>query len=109
MIYEHLNENLHDYKKIATYINHDQKNLLTIIRSKVELQQYDNIIDDIENLNNSINDILTISTNKTTTEKPIVDLAIITAQICDDYRKVYPQIEFIFDELLNYEIRGEES
>lgn len=88
-----IQRNTTDTSRLNSYILHDQKNMLTLMKSKLENNQP--IDKEIKQFNDSIEDILTLTTSKHETLEE-VDIAEIAAYVCDLYNE-YP-VEFDFDE-----------
>lgn len=89
---------LNDYKRLNAYLTHEQKNSLAILRTNLELSEnrdYLNIIDDIAD---SIDDILTLSENNDDQSLVPVDVLLLCAKVHDHYSKLSKTISFDFDE-----------
>lgn len=91
-------QHLDDYKKLNLYLSHEQKNAIAILRTNLEIDDNKEYIKFIDNIANSIDDILTLSDLKSDNEMTEVDVSLICASVCDMYRKTYKNIEFDFDE-----------
>lgn len=90
----------HDIEKINSYINHELKNSLAILRLKrMDEDEFD---DYIQALSKSIDDISALTTNKIENKNPI-DLLLLVAQVVDHYN--YYPIDFNFTGD-NFTIRG---
>ncbi|WP_434793988.1 Adaptive-response sensory-kinase SasA [Terrisporobacter petrolearius] len=89
---------LEDYKKLNSYLSHEQKNAIAILRTNLEIDDNKEYIKFIDNIANSIDDILTLSDLKSDDEMKEVDVSLVCASVCDMYRKTYNNIEFDFDE-----------
>lgn len=86
-----------DFMKLTSYITHEQKNALSKLRVKAEISG-ETVITEIDEMRDSLDDILTLSaTHRMDHEEP-VDLALLCAKICDDYKKIYNKVYFTFDE-----------
>ncbi|MEI5991049.1 sensor histidine kinase [Enterococcus crotali] len=92
--------NLNDYKRLSSYLTHEQKNAIAILRANLELQQNDTgNLHILDRLTDSIDDILTLSNSTEETMSESVDVSMICAEVCDTYRKSYPMLTFSFDEI----------
>ena len=97
-----------DQQRLHSFIAHEQKNLIMLIKARLNEASDPLLVRDIEKLAKSVDDILTISSHRDASRE-IVDLAMIAAQECDAYQSVYPDLTFQFDEDSNYEILGKEQ
>lgn len=97
-----------DQEKLHSYIAHEQKNLIMLMKSRVATTDVSKLEGDIDKLSKSVDDILTISTHHIQ-EREVVDVALTCAQICDMYRNIYPSLTFAFDEEKEYTIMGREQ
>ena len=107
-IKEKFKQNLDDYKKLNSYLSHEQKNAIAILRTNLEIDNNQEYIKLIDNIADSIDDVLTLSDLKTDDEMTGVDVSLICASICDIYQKNYKNIEFDFDEENNTTILAKE-
>lgn len=101
-------QNLEDYKKLNSYLSHEQKNAIAILRTNLEIDGNKEYIKLLDNIADSIDDILTLSDLKSDEEMVKVDVSLICASICDMYKKTYKNIEFDFDEESNTTILAKE-
>lgn len=102
-----LQKNANDYRRLHSYLAHEQKNALAIVRSKIELQNTIGILDDLDGISSSIDDLLTLSEDRYQVSMEETELAEITAKVVDEFSK-YQKIDFIFDEFADTTILGEE-
>ena len=86
-----------DQQRLHSFIAHEQKNLIMLIKSRLDESSDSLLIRDIGTLAQSVDDILTISAHRDASRE-MVDLALIAAEECDTYRGVYPNLTFCFDE-----------
>lgn len=100
--------NIEDYKRLNSYISHEQKNTLSILRTNLEIKKDKSILKSIDKISNSIEDILTISATKQNVKTTPVDVALVCAEVCDEYSKVMDKIEFDFDDEGNSTILAKE-
>lgn len=107
-IKEKFKQNLEDYKKLNSYLSHEQKNAIAILRTNLEIDNNQEYIKLLDNIADSIDDVLTLSDLKTDDEMTGVDVSLICASICDIYQKNYKNIEFDFDEENNTTILAKE-
>ncbi len=110
--YQLINEKIsafeEDQKRLHSYIAHEQKNLIMLLRGRMDKINDSYISKDIDKLSKSVDDILALSAHNDQ-RKTICDLAMIAAEQCDSYRSIYPQLTFYFDEESNYTILGKEQ
>jgi len=103
-----LDVNALDYIRLSSYVTHEQKNMLSLMRAKLQLSGNEELIYDVDKVVDSLDDILTLSAAAKSSEMEIIDVALICADVCDEYQKIYPKIIFDFDEIANNHIVGRE-
>ncbi|MBO0466953.1 histidine kinase [Enterococcus plantarum] len=92
--------NLADYKRLSSYLTHEQKNAIAILRANLELEHNETgNLHILDRLTDSIDDILTLSNSSEEAMSEKVDVSLICAEVCDTYRKSYPELTFSFDEI----------
>lgn len=99
---------LNDYKRLNSYLSHEQKNAIAILRTNMEVHHQHEYLPQLDYISNSIDDILTLSEQGEISETGIVDVSLCCAEICDLYKKSYPLIEFDFDTEHTCDILGKE-
>lgn len=97
-----------DYNKLSSYMAHEQKNILAVLRGKIQLKGDDELLEEVDRVVVAIDDILTLSASETMIENQSVDMSLLCADVVDEYIKIYPNIIFEFDESQNYVVRGKE-
>ncbi|MBU3093116.1 HAMP domain-containing histidine kinase [Clostridium sp. CM028] len=97
-----------DYVRLSSYVTHEQKNILALLRAKLQLSENSDYTAEVDKLTDSLNDVLTLSATKDSGETEIVDVALVCADVCDEYRKIYPQVDFNFDDYANNLVYGRE-
>ncbi|EGT2203022.1 sensor histidine kinase [Clostridioides difficile] len=98
-----------DYKRLNSYLSHEQKNAISILRTSLELDGNKELLNVLDKVSNSVEDVLAISYIKNNEDMYEVDIALICAQVCDNYSKVYSNLKFDFDEDENMSIFGREK
>lgn len=106
-IKEQMNAYQKDQERLHAYITHEQKNMIMMIKARLDQREDPKLMEDLDKLKHSVDDVLTLFANEES-EKENVDLAILTAMECDLYRQIYPQLSFHFDEEQDYTILGKE-
>lgn len=91
-------DHITDYKRLHTYLSHEQKNNIAILRTGLELAENMEQLKIIDRISNSIDDILTLSESSEDTKKICVDVTLICAEVCDAYSNLSNKINFSFDE-----------
>lgn len=91
-------EHMDDYKRLNSYLSHEQKNALAILRARLELDDRSEYLDRIDDISDSIDDILTLSENDDLTDMVEVDVALVCATVCDVYNIRSNLISFDFDD-----------
>jgi signal transduction histidine kinase len=95
-----------DYERLNSYIAHEQKNALSLLRARLELKGDEELVRNINSVADHIDDILTLSANEAALYE--VDAAIVCAEVLDEYKKIYSKIKFDFDEDENFLILAKE-
>lgn len=92
---------LEDYRRLNSYLTHEQKNAIAILRTNLEIERetanQGNLML-LDRLTDSIDDILTLSNNSDDLGEEVVDVSLICAEVCDAYKKNYPELQFEFRE-----------
>jgi len=107
-IKDKFNQTLDEYKRLNSYLSHEQKNAIAILRTNLEIDNNQEYLKFIDNISDSIDDVLTLSDVKIDKGLAEVDVSLICASICDGYRKTYKNIEFDFDDESNTIILAKE-
>lgn len=107
-IKDKFNQTLDEYKRLNSYLSHEQKNAIAILRTNLEIDNNLYYLKFIDNISDSIDDVLTLSDVKIDKGLTEVDVSLICASICDGYRKTYRNIEFDFDDESNTIILAKE-
>lgn len=99
---DRFDRHLEDYRRLNSYLTHEQKNAIAILRTNLEIerQQKENQqnLALLDRLTDSIDDILTLSNNSDDLENEMVDVSLVCAEVCDSYKKNYPDLIFEFNE-----------
>lgn len=86
-----------EYKRINSYISHEQKNALTILKAEAETQGNQKVIEMVDIIINSVDELLTLSQNPSKEESYLVaDVTIICAELYDIYKMKYPKLKYNF-------------
>jgi signal transduction histidine kinase len=101
-------DNLNDYKRLNSYLSHEQKNAIAILRTNLELNENTTYLSNLDYISDSIDDVLTLSETTDMNPKATVDLSLVCATVCDSYRKLSDNITFHFNEDDNTEILAKE-
>lgn len=97
-----------DYIRLSSYVTHEQKNMLSLLRAKLQLLGNKELLDDVDKVVDSLDDILTLSASTKSSKLEIIDAALVCADVCDEYKKIYPNIAFDFDDSANNRIASRE-
>ncbi len=95
---KHFEEKLKSYKKLSSYLSHEQKNSIALLRAKLEYYKHREYLNQLDELSSSIDDILTLSDFDDTEMLMETDCILICAETCDMYRKLGHHIDFYFNE-----------
>ena len=88
-----------DFENLSSFISHDQKNSLALLRTMIQNEcpaVGERATAQLDRMVKSLDDILTLSANESKLEK--VDLSLICGMAVDEYKRVYQDISFDFDE-----------
>ena len=107
-IHERLSAYEEDQRRLHAFIAHEQKNLIMLIKARLNPASDPILAKDIDKLAQSVDDVLTISAHRDASRET-VDLALIAAEECDAYRSIYSDLSFSFDEDGSYAILGKEQ
>ncbi|MGG7078463.1 sensor histidine kinase [Clostridium sardiniense] len=105
---EKFNNHIEDYKRLHSYISHEQKNAIAILKTKLEINGDKELLKNLDYITDSIEDILTVSESNEVDGMANIDVALICAEVIDQYKKVYNDISFDFDEDGNTNIYAKE-
>lgn len=96
---EKIKKLLNEANSINSYISHEQKNTLALLRAKIQLGEKEELLALVDKMSNSLDDILALnSIENFKGEEEEVDLTLVVAEAIDIYSKVYKDIEFEIDE-----------
>lgn len=89
------NDYLRDYKRLNSYLSHEQKNCLAILKMSLEQKKDLENVAQVNHIISNIDDILTLS-DTATGESEQVDVTLVCADVCDEYHKIQKNIYFDF-------------
>lgn len=89
---------LNEANSINSYISHEQKNTLAILRTKIQLGERDELIGLVDKMSSSLDDILALNATEDVKYSEEVDLGLVCAEAVDIYSKVYKNIDLEIDE-----------
>ncbi len=101
-------DNLNDYKRLTSYLSHEQKNALAILRTNVELSPNPVYLRNLDYLAAGIDDILTLAETEGEEIVGSVDVSLVCAAVCDSYKKITDTITFSFDEMESTEVAAKQ-
>lgn len=101
-------DNLRDYQRLNSYLSHEQKNAIAILRTRLELAGHQEYLSGLDAISESIDDVLTLSETRDTAAKAPVDVALVCAAVCDSYKAMQDTISFTFDEDADTQIIAKE-
>lgn len=97
-----------DYVRLSSYVTHEQKNILSLLRAKLQLSDNAELMQEVDKVTHSLDDILTLSSSRESAPTELVDAALVCAGVCDEFRKLYPNLLFDFEDDAVTIIRGRE-
>ena len=100
--------NAQDYIRLSSYVTHEQKNMLSLLRAKLQLSENTELMADVDKVVDNLDDILTLSASVKNTDLKIIDAALVCAEVCDEYKKVYSNIVFDFDDSANTQVASKD-
>ncbi|RDY25089.1 sensor histidine kinase [Romboutsia weinsteinii] len=100
---------IEDYKRLNSYLTHEQKNAIAILRTSLEINKDQELLLTLDKVSDSVEDVLAISDVNNNDDMHEIDIALICAQVCDNYTKIYKKLSFDFDEDDNTSIYGKEK
>lgn len=104
---EHFDNHLNSYKRLHSYLSHEQKNQIAVLKSNLEQDGKADDLKVLDKIVDSIDDVLTLSENKDTSSLCEVDVALVCAEVCDIYGHL-ANITFDFSEENNAIISAKE-
>lgn len=107
-IKQKFDDNMRDYKRLNSYLSHEQKNAIALLRTKLELSGDTAHLSGLDYLSDSIDDVLTLSETSESSVKGTVDVALVCAEVCDSYKNLQNNISFTFDENDDTEIMAKQ-
>lgn len=87
-----------DYVRLSSYMAHEQKNLLAILRAKIQLKEDNELLSEVDKMSEALDDVLTMTASEDMYRTEAVDITILCAEVVDEYRKIYSNIHFHFEE-----------
>jgi signal transduction histidine kinase len=97
---------LKEANNINSYITHEQKNSLAVLRSKIQMGEREDLFKIIDKMSSSLDDILAINATEDVKYFEAVDLTLICAEAVDIYKKEYKNIYLDIDEENIVQIKG---
>lgn len=94
---EKFDSQMSDFKRLSAYLAHEQKNQVAILRTRLELSENNEDLKKLDDITDSIDDILTLSENADTSPIVPVDVSVICAEVFDSYHKTAKNITFNFE------------
>lgn len=94
---EKFDNRLDDFKRLSAYLTHEQKNEIAILRTRMELSGNTDDLKKLDDIADSIDDILTLSENTSASHQTVVDVSVICAEVFDSYRKTVDNLSFDFN------------
>ena len=94
----HVEENLKSFKKLSSYLSHEQKNAISLLRAKLQHHGHEEYLKQLDDISTSIEDVLTLSDSENAEMLEETDCILICAELCDDYKKLNNSINFTFNE-----------
>lgn len=94
---EKFDDQLNDFKRLSAYLTHEQKNQVAILRTRMELSGNTDGLERLDDIADSIDDILTLSENNNQDTLAIVDVSVICAEVFDSYKRTTDNLFFEFD------------
>ena len=90
--------NLKSFKKLSSYLSHEQKNAISLLRAKLQYYGHEEYLKQLDDISTSIEDVLTLSDSENIEMFEETDCTLICAELCDAYKKLNNSINFTFNE-----------
>ena len=95
---KHVEENLKSFKRLSSYLSHEQKNAISLLRAKLQYHGHEEYLKQLDDISTSIDDVLTLSDSGNIERFEETDCTLICAELCDAYKKLNNSINFTFNE-----------
>ena len=95
---KHVEENLKSFKKLSSYLSHEQKNAISLLRAKLQYHGHEEYLKQLDDISTSIEDILTLSDSENIEMLEETDCILVCAELCDTYKKLNKEVNFTFNE-----------
>lgn len=109
---ENINYLKDDFNNLSHYVSHEQKNALATIRAKIQndyrLGNKEDILEEVDRVVKNLDNILTICVHNNEDLKEITDLSLACGIAVDEYKKIYKNISYEFDEECLFYVLGKE-
>ena len=100
-------DHFEDYNRFNSYVSHEQKNAIAVLKANLEIKNDQEILKMIDKIAENMDDILTLSDSASSIKAP-VDITLVCAAACDAYASLSKNIIFDFDEDNNTTIYAKE-
>lgn len=107
-IHQKLLNHFEDYSRLNSYVSHEQKNTIAVLRANLEIKGDQDALKMIDKIAENMDDILILSDSTAPSVKESVDIALVCASACDAYANLSKNIVFDFDENDNTTIYAKE-
>ncbi|MGL5042420.1 MAG: sensor histidine kinase [Culicoidibacterales bacterium] len=97
-----------DYIRLSSFIAHEQKNILSLLRAKIQLKQDSELLEDVDKMALALDDILTMTATEQMYQSAIVDMVLVCAAAVDNYSKITNNLEFTYDTNVTSLVLGRE-
>lgn len=97
-----------DFDHLSHYVSHEQKNALATLRAKLQNGNEKDMIEQIDRMVQSLDNILTICVHHEEDLNEVTDLSLVCGSAVDEYRKIYQKISYEFDEECFVYVHGRE-
>jgi len=91
-------DDLKSFKKLSSYLSHEQKNAISLLRAKLQYYGHEEYLKQLDGISTSIEDVLTLSDSENIEMFEETDCTLICAELCDAYKKLNNSINFTFNE-----------
>lgn len=101
-----------DFNNLSHYVSHEQKNALATLRAKIQndyrIGNKDDILSEVDRIVKNLDNILTICVHSNEDVKELTDLSLVCGIVVDEYKKIYKNINYEFDEECLFYVLGKE-
>jgi signal transduction histidine kinase len=97
-----------DYIQLSSFIAHEQKNILSLLRAKIQLKEDTELLDDVDRMALALDDVLTMTATEQMYQLEVVNMTLVCAEVVDNYTKLAKDLAFTYDQSVTPLVLGRE-